>query len=561
MAQPTSADSASRWGSLLARLSPVPRFPEPAGPYTVGTVDVEIPVAELESPAPAPSAAAADGIDTVLFRVFYPCEPSAKAKRISWLPNPQREHLAAYLRFLGAGPRLAGAASFLPRHVHYTSIPALENASLLPPSRAANPLPNCRWPTVIFSHGLGGSRNAYSALATGLAAHGAVVFCPESRDGSAVVSYVRGSEEQGRRAVAVPYQSIPHAPAAEVHPRRDAQLRLRCWELGLTFGAALALDAGRALGNRSPGAPPAEVLRGFRGALRVHEPGAVAWAGHSFGAAAVAQFLKSVFHAGRAGPREPLYAPARDSALVRQVTPRSPTVLLDMWCFPLLSRAARPLFDLPLPAYADGGGGRALLAVESDHFYRWTEHLHTKARLLSPDPRRAVVSADLFGGERREPNFFVVRRSAHLNQSDFGVLFPWLTSKVFGSDNPEQTLRLNIRAILQSLRESGVPVAETGPAALVDGAGAGAQGEKGEGDGAILDRSGRAGVEAWEWVGIVGRGRVVDDHGKIVDGDKAVEDHEPEMAGVIEPSVSREAGREIEAEAEARRQNGKKKPT
>lgn len=94
--------------SYLKSLSLVPSFPEYTGPYQVGTIDVELPVAELESPSPPPD----DAADTVLFRVFYPCEIESKpSKYIYWLPTPQRAHISAYTRFLGAGSTLAEVIS------------------------------------------------------------------------------------------------------------------------------------------------------------------------------------------------------------------------------------------------------------------------------------------------------------------------------------------------------------------------------------------------------------------------------------------------------------------
>lgn len=96
--------------SLLSKLNPIPRFPDFTGPYKVGTIDVEIPVCELESPAPTPDNAV--DILTVQFRIFYPCDPNAAAgKRITWLPAPQRDYLSAYIKFLGVGAFLAEAAS------------------------------------------------------------------------------------------------------------------------------------------------------------------------------------------------------------------------------------------------------------------------------------------------------------------------------------------------------------------------------------------------------------------------------------------------------------------
>ena len=94
--------------SYLSRLNPVPGFPEYTGPHKVGTIDVELPVSQLESPSPAPDSS----IPTVQYRIFYPCEPEAKASTsVTWIPSPQREYLSAYTRFLGAGSTLADFVS------------------------------------------------------------------------------------------------------------------------------------------------------------------------------------------------------------------------------------------------------------------------------------------------------------------------------------------------------------------------------------------------------------------------------------------------------------------
>ncbi|KAI1771883.1 phospholipase A2 [Hypoxylon cercidicola] len=616
MANPSGGD---KWSSILSRLNPVPSFEEFTGPYKVGTVDVEIPVSDLESPAPAPANAA--DIETVQFRIFYPAHPDAEGKRITWLPAPQREHLSAYIQFLGFGQLLAQAISFLPRHLHYASIPVVKNAPVLEPNT-----PNGRWPTAIFSHGLGGSRNAYSQIVGSLASHGVVVICPEHRDGSAVATFIRIPSQQDRYFMRntrhmIPYNRIPHDPTEEVHALRNDQLKIRLWEMGLTHEAVLAIDRGLPLTNLNKSTPS---LAPFVNKLHVHEPGSIIFAGHSFGSATVVQFLKSVFYAGRPelkAMEEPLYTPSRQSSLCKQITPRNVTILLDMWCFPLLAKNMKPLFDLPLPVYADippttdpsstsersapTPGGNALLAIESSDFFNWKEHLHATARALSPVPSAPRVEATAFydnhnagGVKLAEPHFFFVERSAHLSQSDFGVLFPRLTRRVFGSEEPERALRLNRRAMLQVLRQNGVPVARTWSGDLVDGAldvedktggnaatarattrdgGKAGEGEenaaagnnegeaeaengvqvkqssKAVGDGgpddgihndrAILDRSEHDGaVEAWHWIDIVGMGEVVDaSDGTVTTGDQAAEAQEPEMAGVIEPHASENA--------------------
>lgn len=94
--------------SYLSRLNPIPGFPEYTGPHKVGTIDVELPVSQLESPSPAPDGS----IPTVQYRIFYPCEPEAKTSaNVTWIPAPQRAYVSAYTRFLGAGSILADFVS------------------------------------------------------------------------------------------------------------------------------------------------------------------------------------------------------------------------------------------------------------------------------------------------------------------------------------------------------------------------------------------------------------------------------------------------------------------
>lgn len=87
--------------SYFKKVNPIPTLPEYTGPYKVGTVDVELPVSDLNSPSDVPSNAR--DIPTVQFRVFYPAQPDSKGKRISWLPAPQRSQISAYTKFLGIG--------------------------------------------------------------------------------------------------------------------------------------------------------------------------------------------------------------------------------------------------------------------------------------------------------------------------------------------------------------------------------------------------------------------------------------------------------------------------
>jgi platelet-activating factor acetylhydrolase len=413
---------------------------------------------------------------------------------------------------------------------------------------------------MIFSHGLGGSRNSYSYIAGSLASHGVVVFCPEHRDGSAVASFIRlpnqergffSSASSARRAV--PYRRVPHEVTPEVHEIRDSQLRIRLWEMGLHHQAILAMDAGRGFTNMNTSTPS---LNQFVGQLDVNEPGKIILGGHSFGSATVYQLLKSVYYADTpevAAMEKPLFKPAEGSEIRRQITEKTVTMLLDMWCMPLLSPDTAALYNLPLPMYADvpsAPGGTALMAVESESFFKWKEHLHSKARLLSPDPTEKVVTPQMFerpsGMKLPEPNFYYVINSAHLSQSDFGILFPWLTKKIFDAQQPERALRLNLRAQLQFFRSNSIPVARTYTGDLVDGAHLdkldtmekdSVEASSSDGisdDRAIFDRSGDDVVDHWKWIDIIGMGDAGEaETGKTVG--QQVKETEPQMADELEP--------------------------
>lgn len=438
---------------FLGHLNPVPSFPNYTGPYKVGSQDVEIPTLGLSTACPPPN----PEITTSSFRLFYPCQPDTKkTQHIHWLPDPQSQYLKAYYSFLQAKPWLASLLTWVSyqallridsadlcrwvpflRLIQYTTIPAVRDAKLLePPSKT-----NGRWPVMIFSHGLGGSRNAYSQICGSLASHGIVVVAPDHRDGSAPVSFIKDDAKSMLKAVE--YQYYPHESTREVEIGRNEQLRIRCWEIGIVHDALLKIDEGTSMTN-TQASEADDTLETFKSRLDVHRPGKISWAGHSFGAATIVQFLKSVYH------RETVLYPYPGKALSEQITSASPVSLLDLWAMPLSGTSTAALYDKPLPANC-GTPASPPLAILSQGFYKWTNNLrHTLDILSNP------VSET-----HAEPYIFYPVSSAHLSQSDFGILFPWITKKALKVDEPERTLRLNVRAMLESLRKSGITIADT----------------------------------------------------------------------------------------------------
>lgn len=311
---------------------------------------------------------------------------------------------------------------------------------------------------MIFSHGLGGTRNGYSHLCGTLASHGMVVVAPEHRDGSAPISYIKIERPVSPERI-VEYLHLPHNPPKDqlegVEDQRLHQLGIRCRELGLIHDALLKIDSGYHVINLVGGKDVQDSrLHMFSSALDVHTPGKISWAGHSYGAATMVQFVKSVYYPldkSTALSYKPLYNPARGSALVRQITPSSPIALLDLWAPPLFVPRMKWLWQKPLPAY-DGPNGSPPLAILSEAFFKWRSNLeHTKRALLPANGQHSKI----------DPHIFYPISSAHLSQSYFGLLYPYLTKKFMKALDPERTLRLNVRAILESLRRSGIQVADT----------------------------------------------------------------------------------------------------
>ncbi|KAF1944645.1 hypothetical protein EJ02DRAFT_397953 [Clathrospora elynae] len=436
--------------SILDRLNPTPSFPAHTGPFKVGSIDVEIPTSELDSPsANAPPA----NLPTVAFRVFYPCKQDSKEKGVKWIPSPQREYISAYAKFLGANSAFAGVFSLIPQLLYFISMPVHQNADILTP-----PPKSDRWPVMMFSHGLGGSRNAYSHICGSLASHGVVVVAPDHRDGSAPLS-IHHTSEKKEKAKHVEYRPIAHSPSTEVYEARDEQLRIRLWELGMIHDALLKIDDGRQLKNVAPDLPKEKTLLDmFTNLLNVHEPGAISFAGHSFGACTMIQLVKSVYYRPETQTPhyKPLYTPSGDSSLVRQITPANAVTLLDLWTLPIQSPDTAWLRSQPMPCYDSAAGGKNLLAIASEGFFKWNSNFRETQRIVAKPSKSQAKHPNQPG-----PHIFYPIASAHLSQSDFGVLFPWVTTKVFGAKEPERVLKLNTRAILQVLRENGVRVANT----------------------------------------------------------------------------------------------------
>ena len=540
---------------MFSYLNPLPHLPDHyPGPHKVGTTEVEIPISDIESTTTIPDSS----ITTIKFRLYYPTAQNAKSDRpIYWVQDPQKESNDAFASFLGAD---TGVMSYVTKGGlsmwNHAKIPAIRDAPLLPTSQEQ------KHPVCFFSHGLGGNFNTYSSICGTLASCGIVCIAPEHRDGSAPVTFVRNAKGQIESTVS--YKKVSHQPTPEMLNARNTQLRSRLWELDLLYAATTALNSGKiftnyaVIGNEKDNESWKQTSKTFARSLNLGS-GQVTWAGHSFGATTMTQFVKSVFY-HKSLPEapssdsnsesrwdwRPLLQCTSDSPLVKQITPESPIALLDLWTMPLRGDTTKWLWEHPMPCYhresisADSKAPN-MVSIISAEFYKWTDLLNRTRAVLARNPPGALEAfqskkpdeksaAPAAAGDTRpqapvpelskltseteqtmsqarksslqppsadlsrspspsqsqshseassprssatslapsmhnektpstnEPHFYLVPQSAHLSQSDFGVLFPNLTKYVMKAIEPEKTIELNVRAILAVMKGRGLHV-------------------------------------------------------------------------------------------------------
>jgi len=335
-----------------------------------------------------------------------------------------------------------------------------------------------KWPVLIFSHGLGSFRNAYSYLCGTLASYGMVVLAPEHRDGSCPVSHIHATNETP--ATEVEYKRISHKPSPEVYAARDEMLKIRLWELALVHEALRKIDAGEPIINllnltsgKNSKTASTPLFDSFRNNLDIHTPGSISFGGHSFGASTTVQFLKSMYyyksnpHRSSTTTTAPtdLISFTPSTTLLNQITPITPSILLDLWCLPLnspnqqINSLPMPFYTVPIPDLSTNST-TPILAILSRSFVNWTANFASVFHHLSPPPPPSQTHTHDNEHTPTHPPalIFYPLSSAHLSQSDFGILFPRLTKYVSKAAEPVRTMKLNTRAILQILRYRGVKV-------------------------------------------------------------------------------------------------------
>jgi len=100
-----------------------------------------------------------------------------------------------------------------------------------------------KWPVIVFSHGLGCSRFAYSQICADLASHGFVVAATEHRDGSSCMSF---HMENGNKTL-IPHRRI--LDGEKEYLVRNEQLKHRVREVKDTLSLLIDLNNGKDVKN------------------------------------------------------------------------------------------------------------------------------------------------------------------------------------------------------------------------------------------------------------------------------------------------------------------------
>jgi platelet-activating factor acetylhydrolase len=444
------------------------------GPHGVGYLEIEAPVREPRTFSNLKrNREHLLRLDTVLFSVYYPsglevntAKGNAKGlSRPNWLPRPRVSTCKGYADFLSV-PHLPVTA-YLASTSMFTKLPAFRNAQLAqrvpkPTQQAAKEGTDStdqedvtKFPVIIFSHGLGGSRTSYSTICGELASYGFVVVAVEHRDGSGARTYVNlPDHSEGRSSLEsendfdsngedIPnklhassdvarsrsrYYTIdylfPKDNAQDTSPNnargvdtelRTAQIEMRLAEIEEAYHILQQINDGEgdhvaAINLRRKGyfASSSHGLRGidwtdWAGRLFLHD---VTMMGHSFGGATTVQTLRtpSLTWIGRG-------------------------VLLDAW-----GPATPEVGENP-----SGHVSKPLLAICSEAFVHWPENFN---RLVEICTETREAGAECW--------MITIRGSTHLSHTDFAVLYSnWMSLTMKTLVDPHRAVYLNIAAILE----------------------------------------------------------------------------------------------------------------
>lgn len=171
---------------FLGWVLPVPAFPEPSGPYPVGTVSLFI--QDQDRPDPYVAGASRE----FMLQVWYPANVPAGAQHALWMPEA-RDFSSALGRQLGMPGWLLNHLDLIESNA-YAGVPILVGAGKLP--------------VVVYSHGWTGSRRVAANQCERLASEGFIVLAPDHTHGAFGTRF-----PDGRVVMNLPSAMPPDEPA------------------------------------------------------------------------------------------------------------------------------------------------------------------------------------------------------------------------------------------------------------------------------------------------------------------------------------------------------------
>lgn len=315
-----------------------------------------------------------------------------------------------------------------------------------------------KWPVAVFSHGLGGTRNAYSQFCGSLASHGQVVIVPEHRDMSAPITYVRDFNSKSKQFKPVSYRRMMEVNET-ARILRTFQLVQRVREIVSIL--KVLLEQKIDLVPLTYLSKPTAAKVDFDWEYVDTSLEKVVYSGHSFGAATAVATVKGVHHlldflferqttaaksnntGAEKRPEDIEMSEIDASDMFLRPQPACALVLLDPWLIPVYQLMAVPLL---VPAIAN----------MSQSFYGWSSNMKLVYQLLT----NSAVPENI----RPKPekvHLFLTKPSVHHSQSDFALLFPGFTRYAFKL--PECTfetqtavMNMNVSGCVEFLREQGI---------------------------------------------------------------------------------------------------------
>jgi predicted dienelactone hydrolase len=235
--------------TALPALLPVPRVPEPTGPYPVGTLSLHLVDPERQELY----AAQPGGPRELMVQVWYPAGPTPGAPTAPWMEDMEI-----------MGPAISGVIgmpSFFLGHIVYARTPAIPDAPLAPAE--------ANYPLLLFSHGWGGFRQQNTYQVIELASHGYVVAAVQHTYGAVATVF-----PDGRVAYNNPGALPVGAPEEQFLPAARQLVDQWAGDLGFVLDY---LEKQNAAGSGSP----------FSGRLDLSKVGVF---GHSTGGGATVEF-------------------------------------------------------------------------------------------------------------------------------------------------------------------------------------------------------------------------------------------------------------------------------